>query len=161
LDEQFHLIELGKAEILHDGEDCAIVALGSMVYPSLKAAERLAVDGISASVVNARFVKPLDEELITCLANEKSFLITVEEAALMGGFGAAVMELLESRNIQGCKLLRIGIPDKLIPHGSPNLLHAKYGIDADGIFENIKAFIRDHYSPKPGRKRTTAPARKV
>ncbi len=105
----------------------------------------------------------LDEELITCLANEKSFLITVEEAALMGGFGSAVMELLEARNLQGCKLLRIGVPDRLIPHGSPNLLHAKYGIDADGIYEKIKAFIQDHYSPKSGRARKTglktAPAR--
>jgi 1-deoxy-D-xylulose-5-phosphate synthase len=163
MDEQFKLLEIGKAEILQDGEDCVILALGTLVYPSLKAAERLAADGISASVVNARFVKPLDEELITCLASEKSFLITVEEAALMGGFGSAVMELLEARNLQGCKLLRIGVPDRLIPHGSPSLLHAKYGIDADGIYERIRAFIQDHYSPKPGRSRKTslktAPAR--
>jgi 1-deoxy-D-xylulose-5-phosphate synthase len=151
LDDQFRLIELGKAEILQDGRDCAILALGTMVYPSLKAAEKLAADGISASVVNARFVKPLDEELITCLASEKSLLITVEEAALMGGFGSAVMELLESRNLQGCHLLRIGVPDRLIPHGSPNLLHAKYGIDADGIYEKIRSFIQNCYSPKPHR----------
>ena len=151
LDDQFRLIELGKAEILQDGRDCAILALGTMVHPSLKAAEKLAADGISASVVNARFVKPLDEELITCLASEKSFLITVEEAALMGGFGSAVMELLESGNLQGCHLLRIGVPDRLIPHGSPNLLHAKYGIDADGIYEKIRSFIQNCYSPKPHR----------
>jgi 1-deoxy-D-xylulose-5-phosphate synthase len=151
LDDQFRLIELGKAEILQDGRDCAILALGTMVYPSLKAAEKLAADGISASVVNARFVKPLDEELITCLASEKSLLITVEEAALMGGFGSAVMELLESGNLQGCHLLRIGVPDRLIPHGSPNLLHAKYGIDADGIYEKIRSFIQNCYSPKPHR----------
>jgi 1-deoxy-D-xylulose-5-phosphate synthase len=153
LDDQFRLIELGKAEILQDGRDCAILALGTMVYPSLKAAEKLAADGISASVVNARFVKPLDEELITCLASEKSLLITVEEAALMGGFGSAVMELLESGNLQGCRLLRIGVPDRLIPHGSPNLLHAKYGIDADGIYEKIRSFIQNCYSPKPHRSR--------
>ena len=163
MDEQFRMLEIGKAEILQDGEDCVILALGTLVHPSLKAAERLAADGISASVVNARFVKPLDEELITCLANEKSFLITVEEAALMGGFGSAVMELLESLNLQGCKLLRIGVPDRLIPHGSPSLLHAKYGIDADGIYEKIRTFIQDHYSPKSGRGRKaglkTTPAR--
>ncbi|MBM3801175.1 MAG: 1-deoxy-D-xylulose-5-phosphate synthase [Acidimicrobiia bacterium] len=156
LDEQFRMLEIGKSEILQDGEDCAILALGTLVYPALKAAERLAADGISASVVNARFVKPLDEDLITCLASEKSFLVTVEEAALMGGFGSAVMELLESKSLQGCKLLRIGIPDRLVPHGSPNLLHAKYGIDADGIYERIKAFVQDHYSPKPGRSRKTS-----
>jgi 1-deoxy-D-xylulose-5-phosphate synthase len=153
IDDQFRLLELGKAEILQDGSDCAILALGTMVHPSLKAAEKLAADGISASVVNARFVKPLDEELITCLANEKSFLITVEEAALMGGFGSAVMELLESRNLQGCQLLRIGVPDRLIPHGSPSLLHAKYGIDADGIYEKIRSFIQNCYSSKPHRSR--------
>jgi 1-deoxy-D-xylulose-5-phosphate synthase len=156
LDEQFRMLEIGKSEILQDGEDCVILALGTLVYPSLKAAERLAADGISASVVNARFVKPLDEDLITCLASEKSFLVTVEEAALMGGFGSAVMELLESKSLQGCKLLRIGIPDRLVPHGSPSLLHAKYGIDADGIYEKIKAFVLDHYSPKPGRSRKTS-----
>jgi 1-deoxy-D-xylulose-5-phosphate synthase len=70
-----------------------------MVYPCLKAAEKLALDGISVSVVNARFIKPLDEDLIVCLANEKSFLVTVEEAALMGGFGSAVMELLEEKKL--------------------------------------------------------------
>jgi 1-deoxy-D-xylulose-5-phosphate synthase len=155
-DEQFRLLELGKAEILQDGRDCAIIAIGTMVYPSLKAAEKLAADGISASVINARFIKPLDEELLTCLAHEKSFLITVEEAALMGGFGSAVMELLESKNIQGCKVLRIGVPDRLIPHGSPSLLHAKYGIDADGIYEKIITFIQSHYSPKPRRTSKTS-----
>ena len=149
LDEQFRLLELGKAEILQDGRDCAVLAIGTMVHPSLKAAEKLAADGISATVISARFIKPLDEELISCLAHEKSFLITVEEAALMGGFGSAVMELLESRNIQGCKILRIGVPDRLIPHGSPNLLHAKYGIDADGIYEKIRTFIEGHYASKP------------
>jgi 1-deoxy-D-xylulose-5-phosphate synthase len=163
LDEQFRVLEIGKAEMLQDGEDCVILALGTLVHPALKAAERLAVEGISASVVNARFVKPLDEELICCLATEKSFLITVEEAALMGGFGSAVMELLEARSLQGCKLLRIGVPDRLIPHGSPSLLHAKYGIDADGIYEKIRTFIQDGYSPKSGRTRKaglkTTPAR--
>jgi 1-deoxy-D-xylulose-5-phosphate synthase len=156
LDDQFRLLELGKAEILQDGRDCAIIAAGTMVYPSLKAAEKLAAGGISSSVINARFIKPLDEELLTCLAHEKPFLITVEEAALMGGFGSAVLELLESKNIQGCKVLRIGVPDRLIPHGSPSLLHAKYGIDADGIYDKIVSFIQSHYSPKPRRKNKTS-----
>jgi len=156
LDDQFRLLELGKAEILQDGRDCAIIAAGTMVYPSLKAAEKLAADGISSSVINARFIKPLDEELLTCLAHEKPFLITVEEAALMGGFGSAVMELLESKNIQGCKVLRIGVPDRLIPHGSPSLLLAKYGIDADGIYDKIVTFIQSYYSPKPRRAGQTS-----
>ncbi|MEW5978022.1 MAG: 1-deoxy-D-xylulose-5-phosphate synthase [Acidobacteriota bacterium] len=156
LDEELRMLELGKGEVLQDGRDCAIVALGSMVAPSLKAAQKLEADGISVSVVNARFAKPLDEELIACLANEKPFLITVEEAALMGGFGSAVLEFLESKNLQGCKVLRIGIPDRLIPHGSPSLLHAKYGVDADGIYEKIKSFIEGHYSSSPRPSRKTA-----
>ncbi len=126
MDEEFRMIEIGKGEILQDGKDGVILALGTLVYPCLKAAEKLALDGISVSVVNARFVKPLDEDLIVCLANEKSFLVTVEEAALMGGFGSAVMELLEEKKLEGNRILRIGVPDKLIPHGSPSLLHAKY-----------------------------------
>lgn len=165
MDDEFHKIELGKAEMLQDGEDCAILALGSMVYPSLKAAEKLAADGISTSVVNARFVKPLDEELITCLVCEKAFLITVEEAALMGGFGSAVMEFLESKDLHGCQVLRIGVPDRLIPHGSPNLLHAKYGIDADGIYQKIKSFVQNYYSTRLHRshkpKTQTTPVREA
>jgi len=153
MDEEFRLIEIGKGEILQDGKDGAILALGTMVYPCMKAAERLASEGISVSVVNARFVKPLDEDLIVCLANEKPYLFTVEEAALMGGFGSAVMELLEERNFETNRVLRIGIPDKLIPHGSPNLLHAKYGIDADGIFERISKFVHEEYSSRPRRSR--------
>jgi 1-deoxy-D-xylulose-5-phosphate synthase len=149
MDEEFHLMEIGKGELLQDGPDCAIIALGTMVHPCVKAAEKLAADGIAASIVNARFIKPLDADLITCLAHDKPFLITVEEAALEGGFGSAVMELLESHNIQGCKILRIGVPDQLIEHGSPTLLYAKFGLDADGIYRKIKAFIQSHYAPKP------------
>lgn len=153
MDEEFRMIEIGKGEILHDGKDGSILALGTMVYPCLKAAERLASEGISVSVVNARFVKPLDEDLIVCLASEKPFLVTVEEAALMGGFGSAVMELLEEKNFEANRVLRIGVPDKLIPHGSPSLLHAKYGIDADGIYERIRNFVLELYSSRPRRSR--------
>jgi 1-deoxy-D-xylulose-5-phosphate synthase len=124
-----------------------------MVSPSLKAAEKLAADGISASVVNARFVKPLDEELISCFAKEKQFLVTVEESALMGGFGSAVMELLESLTLQDCPVLRIGVPDQLIPHGSPSLLHCKYGLDADGIYTKIREFIHRHLVSSDRRSR--------
>jgi 1-deoxy-D-xylulose-5-phosphate synthase len=152
LDEQFQMLEIGKAETLREGEDGAILALGSLVHPSLKAAEKLAKDGISTSVVNARFAKPLDEELITCLASEQPFLVTVEEAALMGGFGSAIMELLEEKNIQRCKILRIGVSDKLIPHGSPSFLLAKYGIDADGIYEKIKIFVHSHHTLRRRKK---------
>jgi 1-deoxy-D-xylulose-5-phosphate synthase len=144
LDDHFEMLEIGKAEMLQEGGDCCILALGNMAIPALKAAQQLAKEGISTSVVNARFVKPLDEALIASLASEQPFLVTVEEAALMGGFGSAVMELLEARGLQECKVLRIGVPDRIIPHGSPGLLQAKYGLDSDGIYQRIRSFIAEN-----------------
>lgn len=132
-------IEIGKAEILREGEGVAILALGSMVYPAVEAAENLAKDGIEATVVNARFVKPLDEKLILELAENHSLILTVEEAYLAGGFGSAVLEFLEEKEKLGdVKIVRLGVPDRIITHGDPNLLKAKYGLDADGIYNKIK-----------------------
>jgi len=127
-------IALGKGEILRKGSDVAIIAYGSMVQPAIDAAEKLAADGVKPTVVNARFVKPLDEELILSIANENKILVTVEEAYLAGGFGSAVMELLESRGLQDkLKVVRMGVPDEIVPHGDPKKLLAQYGLDADGI----------------------------
>ena len=95
--------------------------------------------GLNATVINARFAKPLDEQLICCLAAEKQFLVTVEEGTESGGFGAHVAALLQDRKIP-TSILRIALPDRVIPHGSPNLLHAKYGLDTDGIVDRIKAY---------------------
>ncbi len=137
--EPFRKLEIGRAEILREGADGAVLALGSMVQPSLEAAERLAREGLALTVINARFVKPLDEELIACLAAEKPFLVTVEEGTLAGGFGALVAALAQDRHIP-VSILRLGVPDRIIPHGPPALLHAKYGLDSDGITESIRAF---------------------
>ncbi len=139
LDDELWQMEIGKAEILREGRDGAILALGSMVYPCLEAAERLAQEGLSLTVINARFAKPLDEELITCLAAEKPFLVTAEEGTLSGGFGALVSALVHDRKIP-VSVLRIGVPDRIIPHGSPSLLHAKFGLDCDGICQRIREF---------------------
>ena len=139
LDPEFKRLELGKAEILREGGDIAILALGSMVYPCLEAAAKLDLEGIHATVINARFMKPLDEELIAVLAAEKQFLVTAEEGTEAGGFGANVAALLHDRRIQA-SILRIAVPDRIIPHGAPNLLHAKYGLDVDGIVNRIKTF---------------------
>jgi 1-deoxy-D-xylulose-5-phosphate synthase len=142
LDPDFKTLEIGKAEILREGSDIGILALGAMVYPCLEAATRLEGLGIHATVINARFMKPLDEELICCLAAEKQFLVTAEEGTEAGGFGASVATLLQDRKIPA-SLLRIAVPDRIIPHGAPNLLQAKYGLDADGIVEKIKSFARE------------------
>jgi 1-deoxy-D-xylulose-5-phosphate synthase len=133
-------LEIGKGEILRTGDgDVAILAYGSMVYPSLKAAENLDKDGIAATVVNVRFVKPLDEELIVELATSNRVILTVEEAYLAGGFGSAVIELLEGKGLlDKVKIVRMGVPDRIITHGDPKLLLAKYGLDADGIYTKAK-----------------------
>lgn len=131
-------IALGKGEILRKGSDIAIIAYGSMVQPAIDAAEKLAADGVKPTVVNARFVKPLDEELILSIANDNKILVTVEEAYLAGGFGSAVMELLESRGLQDkLKVVRMGVPDEIVPHGDPKKLLAQYGLDADGIAARV------------------------
>ena len=140
LDPEFKHLEVGKGEILREGRDIAILSLGSMVYPALEAAQRLEAGGIHATVINARFMKPLDEELICCLASEKQFLVTAEEGTECGGFGSAVAALLHDRRIPA-SLLRIAVPDRIIPHGAPSLLHAKYRLDADGIVEKIQSFV--------------------
>jgi len=133
---------LGKGEILRDGGEVAIVAYGSMVHPSLEAAEHLARAKIQSTVVNARFVKPIDAQLLLALAKTKRLIVTVEEAYLAGGFGSAVLELLEENGLQDkIRVVRMGIPDRLVTHGEPKLLLAKYGLDADGIYTRVKESI--------------------
>lgn len=139
LDPEFKRLETGKAEILREDGDIAILALGSMVYPCLEAAARLETTGIRATVINARFMKPLDEELFSVLGAEKQFLVTAEEGTEAGGFGAQVGALLHNRKIP-TSVLRIAVPDRIIPHGAPNLLHAKFGLDVDGIVDRIRNY---------------------
>jgi len=142
IDREPQLLEIGKSEILRDGGEIAIVAYGSMVHPSLSAAENLSKEGIETTVVNARFVKPLDAPLLLALARTKRLIVTVEEAYLAAGFGSAVMELLEENGLQDkVRVVRMGIPDRLITHGDPKLLLAKYGLDADGIYTRVKESI--------------------
>jgi 1-deoxy-D-xylulose-5-phosphate synthase len=142
IDVEPKLLEIGKGEILRDGGEIAIVAYGSMVHPSLQAAENLAKEKIETTVVNARYVKPLDAPLLLALARTKRLIVTVEEAYLAGGFGSAVLELLEENGLQDkVRIVRMGIPDRLVTHGDPKLLLAKYGLDADGIYMRVKESI--------------------
>lgn len=135
-------IEIGKSEVLREGDDLAIIAYGSMVYPSVKAAENLEKDGIDAMVVNARFVKPLDAEMILSIAKTHRLIVTVEEAYLTGGFGSAVLELLEENGMQDqVKVVRMGVPDRIVTHGDAKLLLAKYGLDEDGIYSRVKETV--------------------
>ncbi|HEX8369330.1 MAG TPA: 1-deoxy-D-xylulose-5-phosphate synthase [Pyrinomonadaceae bacterium] len=148
------LLEIGKAEILRDGGEIAILAYGSMVYPSVEAAKNLEKDGVETTVVNARYVKPLDSELILALAQSKRLIVTVEEAYLAGGFGSAVMELLEANGmLDSVKIVRLGVPDRIVTHGDPKLLLAKYGLDADGIYNKVKETIDILEERRAGKKR--------
>lgn len=141
MDQEIKKLEIGKGEMIREGGDVAIIAIGSTVVPSLEAAKRLAADGISAAVVNARFVKPLDEELIRQAAKPTGKIVTVEEHALLGGFGSAVLECLDAAGVMGIKSLRIGLPDSYIEHGSQSVLRKKYGLDIDGIYTKVKEFV--------------------
>jgi 1-deoxy-D-xylulose-5-phosphate synthase len=146
MDEEIRALEIGKAEILREGAEVAILGIGTQVHYCVKAAERLAAEGLNPTVVNARFVKPLDEQLILALARSHGSIVTVEDHYLMGGFGSAVMELLEENNLSEVRVLRLGFPDKLIEHGSQNTLLAKYGLDADGIYSRVRDFVASKYS---------------
>ena len=134
------ILPIGKWEKLKQGTDVLILAVGSMVYPSLDAAKALEKQHISTSVINARFIKPLDAELITEETKGKKLLVTVEENVLRGGFGSAVLEFLKE---QGSKkrIIRIGIPDAFVEHGNPDILRKNLGLTAEGITERIASFL--------------------
>jgi 1-deoxy-D-xylulose-5-phosphate synthase len=134
------LLEVGKAEVLREGSGVAIIGYGSMVYPSLDAAAILEKAGISPTVINARFVKPLDEELFASLLKDHHTIVTVEEAYLAGGFGSAVLEFFEANgSIGDIKVVRMGVPDEIVTHGDPKRLLASYGLNAEGIAARVSA----------------------
>lgn len=142
MDVELQTLEIGKGELLLEGSDLCIIAIGSCVYPALQAAEDLRRKGIRAGVVNARFVKPLDAELILATARTAGCIFTVEENALQGGFGSAVLELLYENGLQDVRVKRIGLPDRYIEQGSQAQLRKDLGIDAEGIAATVEAFLK-------------------
>jgi len=134
-DKELQGIELGKPELLKTGEDFLIIALGSMVAPSLEAAEMLQKEGYAGTVVNARFVKPLDKDSLEELGKKFKFIFTAEEGIIDSGFGCAVESLLLK------PVVKIGLPCKFIPHGKRELLLDKYGLSAKKIADKIKLII--------------------
>jgi len=137
LGEVWQELPVGKGEVLRGGEDVGILAIGVTVAPTIEAAQRLAEKGIECTVVNARFVKPLDSSLILEVARRTKRVVTVEENALWGGFGSAVVELLDGSHITDLRVERIGLPDEFVEHGSQGVLRAKYNLDADGIAQRV------------------------
>ncbi len=134
-------LPLGKGELLREGTDIALVAIGVTVHQAMAAAERLQQEGISAAVINARFVKPLDGDLIGSVAREVKCLLTAEESSAMGGFGSAVLELLSEKGIINLPTKCLGLPDWYIEQGPQDLLREKYGLTADGIHQQAKELL--------------------
>jgi 1-deoxy-D-xylulose-5-phosphate synthase len=138
--EPARLLEIGKGQLLREGTDVAIIALGTMVLPAVAAAEQLERDGIRAAVFDARFVQPLDGEAIAALATRAGRIVTVEEAVLAGGFGSAVLESLAARGVS-VPALRLGVPDTLVPHGTRAQLLARLGLTPEGLAGRIGAWL--------------------
>src|SRR5690606_2806776 len=133
-------LPIGRGEVLREGDDITIVALGTMVLPAERAADILAEEGIHATVINARFVKPLDEELILSSAQRTGHLLTVEEAMLAGGFGSAVLELLAREGLR-LPVTTLGVPDRIFDHAPQGVLRKQAGLDAETIAARAAALL--------------------
>ena len=136
MEEGWEAIPIGKGEILRNGDDVLILGYGSMVYSAMQTAEILSEHGVAATVVNARFVKPLDTELILPLAQRIGQVVTMEEGCLMGGFGSAVTEALMDNNVL-VPVLRLGVPDKLVDHAKPDESKVDLGLTPSQMAERI------------------------
>jgi len=134
-------IPVGKGEILRHGTDGVMIAVGRMIYPALEAAEKLEVEGVSLSVVDARFVKPLDEELIVSEIEKTGRVITLEDNVLAGGFGSLISEIMVDKKLTSVPLDRIGLPDVEIEHGDVISLDKKYGINEESILRRVRKFV--------------------
>jgi 1-deoxy-D-xylulose-5-phosphate synthase len=137
------LLPIGRGEVLAEGRDVALLGYGYGVGVALEAAAILADHGLQATVADARFAKPLDEELATRLARDHDLVVTIEENVLPGGFGAAVLEHLEDAFAAGpaerARVLRVGLPDRYVTHGKPELLRAEVGLTGQSVADRVLA----------------------
>lgn len=141
LSRSFETLPIGKGELLREGEDILILAVGNRVYPALEAAEELQRQGVEAAVINARFVKPLDEELICEWSRKTGKVLTVEENVKQGGFGSAVLELFSIRGLTGITSRIMGVEDRFVEHGNQEILRQIIGIDQAAIAKEAMAFF--------------------
>jgi 1-deoxy-D-xylulose-5-phosphate synthase len=141
VDDEFREIPLGTWELLKEGGDIAIIACGVTVYPSLEAARELEEEGIHCSVVNGRFIKPIDAEMLSGVAERTGRILTVEENTTIGGFGSAVSEMLAEIGLV-VPVKHIGLPDAFLPHGSQTTLRKKTGLDKEGIKEAVTDWLK-------------------
>ncbi|MEW6654770.1 MAG: 1-deoxy-D-xylulose-5-phosphate synthase, partial [Bacteroidota bacterium] len=138
--ENFNTLEIGKAEIIYEGKDAAFLAIGNMVEYAKSAQEILASDGLSIELINMRFVKPLDTQMLDSIASRFNKIVTLEESTIVGGFGSAVLEYFAEKNYKN-DILRIALPDSFVDHGTQEELHKIIGIDSNGIVEKVKKMM--------------------
>jgi len=156
LDEDLKELEIGKAEVLREGTDLAIFAFGHMVYPALETAELLAEKNISAAVINARFAKPVDKDLIFKYAVSTGRLATIEEHSVMGGFGSAVLEALHETEVGGKTEVKcIGVEDSVIEHGAPAIIRKNLKLDPESMCKTLEEFVGE-IRPKKSREKRNA-----
>jgi 1-deoxy-D-xylulose-5-phosphate synthase len=141
MDNEFKAIPIGKGEILREGADIAILAIGATVAPAQAAAAILATRGIEATVINSRFVKPLDNQLILDIAGRVNSLVTVEENVLCGGFGSNVVSLLAEAGLNRVRVKNLAIADEFVEHGTQAILRDKYNLDAEGIVKESLSLL--------------------
>ncbi len=140
IESQGNVIPIGKAEVLKEGKDLTILTVGPIAYEALQAAEELAKAGVEVTVINSRFVKPLDKECILKYGLTTGCVLTIEEHVLAGGFGSSVMELMEEYGSQ-IRVFRLGIPDEFVEHGSTKALREKYNLTTQGIIKTVNRIL--------------------
>jgi 1-deoxy-D-xylulose-5-phosphate synthase len=134
-------LPIGTWEVVHEGEGVAVLAVGPMVQIAEEAAKALKAQGINLRVINARFIKPLDENMLLKLSKERTQLITMEEAALLGGFGSAVLEFYAKKEITGVQVKCLGVPDYYVEHGSIPEQRAEVGLTVEKLIEQVKLIM--------------------
>ena len=142
LDPDYKSIAIGEAEIIKEGKDLMIMALGSMVFPATEAASLLEEEGLSVGVINCRFVKPLDKRLAD-YATRIGKILVVEENVRQGGLGGAVLELFNDMGVRDVRIKRMGLPDRFVEHGPLSLLREKYGLHRSGIAKEAKDLCQE------------------
>ncbi|MBW3563686.1 MAG: 1-deoxy-D-xylulose-5-phosphate synthase [Acidobacteria bacterium] len=150
MDAELRSLPIGKGEVMREGSAATIFAIGAEVWPAMEAADLLSREGIEVTVIDAKFIKPLDEELIRryCIPGAK--VVTVEEGSLAGGFGSAVMEKIQELGIHGVEIDRIGVPDEIVHHGSQGVLRAQFDLHPEGIASHVRDLLdRETSQPRP------------
>lgn len=150
MDAEIRSLPIGKGEVMREGSAATIFAIGAEVWPAMEAADQLSREGVEVTVIDAKFIKPLDEELIRRYCAPGAKIVTVEEGSLAGGFGSAVMEKIQELGIHGVEIDRIGVPDEIVHHGSQAVLRAQFDLHPEGIASHVRALLdRETSQPRP------------